>query len=82
MCQVLMWWNLKKPDWLKEKCPDVGVECKQDHVAKCSIDCEKCFVNHHKNKPTWVSVQHTCIFGHMTKIPNIKAYCMGILTHN
>ena len=30
----------------------------------------------------WVSVLHACIFGHVTKIPSIKAYSMGILTHN
>ena len=82
MCQVLLLWDLKKPDWLKVEHPDVGVECKQSHVVKCSIDHEKCFVDHRKNKPMWVSMQHTYVFGHMTKILNIKAYCMGILTHN
>ena len=30
----------------------------------------------------WVSVQHACVSGHVTKIPNIKADHMGILTHN
>ena len=29
---------------------------------------------------TWVSMQHTCVFGHMTKILKIKAYHMSIST--
>ena len=34
-----------KSDWLKVKCPDVGMKCKQSHAVKCSINCQKCLVN-------------------------------------
>ena len=80
--RVLMLGSLKKPDWLKVKHLDVGVECKQSHVVKCSVDHEKCLVDHCKNKSTWVFMSHRCVFGHMIKIPNIKVYSMDILTHN
>ena len=30
-----------KSDWLKVKYPDVGMKCKQSHVVKCSVNCEK-----------------------------------------
>ena len=35
-----------KSDWLKTKCPDVGMKCKQSHAMKCFIDCHKCLVDH------------------------------------
>ena len=62
---------------------DVGVECKQSHLVKCSFDHKKMPCQSlQKNKPMWVSVWQACIFSHMTKIPDIKAYHIGILTHN
>ena len=36
-----------KSDWLKVKYLDVGMRCKQSHVVKCSVNLEKCLVNHH-----------------------------------
>ena len=46
--------HFMKSDWLKMKCPDVGMECKQSHAVKCSINHQKCLVNHH-SKQTHIS---------------------------
>ena len=70
--------KLKESDWLQMKCLDVGINCKQSHVVKHSNALS--IVT--KNKPMWVLMQYACISGHMTKMPNIKAYSMGTLTHN
>ena len=71
-----------KSDWLNVKCSDFEVKCKQSHVVKCSIDHQKCLVNHHVNKPTWVLIGHACVVGHMTKIPCIKSDGNGRSAHN
>ena len=43
-----------RSDWLKVKCSDVGVKCKQSHVVKCSVNCQK--------STYW----HACVICHMT----------------
>ena len=73
---------LVKSDWLKVKCPDVGMECKQNHAVTCSINHQKCLVDHHSNKPTWILIWHACIIGHVTKISCIEADGTGALTNN
>ena len=39
-----------KSDWLKMKYPDVRMKCKQGHVVKCSVDHQKCLVDHHSKQ--------------------------------
>ena len=58
-----------KSDWLKVKYPDAGMKCKQSHVVKCSVDQQKCLVDHHPKQTLWVLRQHACMFGHVTKMP-------------
>ena len=38
--------HLVKSDWLKVKCLDVEIKCKQSYVVKCSVDHHKCLVDH------------------------------------
>ena len=47
-------------DWLKVKCQDVGVKCKQSHVVKCSVDHHKCLVNQN-SKQTYMGTQVACM---------------------
>ena len=49
-----------KSDWLKMKYPDVGMKCKQGHVVKCSVNCQKCLVNLH-SKQTHVGTHIACM---------------------
>ena len=39
--------HFMKSDWLELKYLDVGMKCKQSHVIKCSVDHQKCLVDHH-----------------------------------
>ena len=34
-----------KSAWLKVKCLDIEMKCKQSHAVKCSFDCQKCLVD-------------------------------------
>ena len=52
-----------KSDWLKMKCPDVGVKYKQSHVVKCSVHWQKCLVDHHpKQTHVGTHMAHMCIW--------------------
>ena len=70
-----------KSYWLKMKCPNVGMKCKQSHVVKCSIDHHKCLVEC-DSKQTHMGTHMVCIVGHVTKILGIKTDSNGSLTHN
>ena len=52
--------HFMKSDWLKVKYPDVGMKCKQSNVVKCSVDHEKCLVNHH-SKQTHMGIHAMCM---------------------
>ena len=39
-----------KSDWLKVKCPDVGMECKQSYAVKYTVNHQKCLVDHHSKQ--------------------------------
>ena len=49
-----------KSDWLKMKYPDVGMKCKQGHAVNCSVDHQKCLVNHH-SKQTHMGTHTACM---------------------
>ena len=54
-----------KSDWLKMKYPDVGMKCKQSHVVKCSINHQKCLVDHHpKQTHVGTHAAHMSIWSH------------------
>ena len=54
-----------KSDWLEMKYPDVGMKCKQSHVVKCSIDHQKCLVDHHpKQSHMGIHAVHMCAWSH------------------
>ena len=52
--------HLVKSDWLQMKYPDVGVKYKQSHVMKCSVDHQKCLVDHHP-KQTHMGTHVACM---------------------
>ena len=47
-------------DWLKVKCPDVGMKCKQSYSVKCSTNHQKCLVDHH-SKQTHMGTHLVCM---------------------
>ena len=47
-------------DWLKVKFPDVGMKCKQSHAVKCSVDRQKCSVDH-GSKQTHMDTHAACM---------------------
>ena len=52
--------HLMKSDWLKVKCPDVEMKCKQSHAVKCSINHQKCLVNR-GSKQTHMGTHAVCM---------------------
>ena len=42
--------HFMKSDWLKMKYPAVGMKCKQGHVVQCSVNPQKCLVDHHSKQ--------------------------------
>ena len=63
-----------KFDWLKMKYLNAGMKCKQGHVVKCSVNCQKCLVDH-QSKQTHVGTHtaHMHVWSHdqntLYKIP-------------
>ena len=57
--------HFMKSDWLKAKCPDVEIKCKQSHAVKCSVDHQECSVNH-DSKQTHVGIHEArmCDWSH------------------
>ena len=49
-----------KSGWLNVKCLGVGMKCKQSNTVKCSIDHQKCLVNH-GSKQTHVGTHAACM---------------------
>ena len=52
--------HFMKSDWLKVKCPDVGMECKQGHAVKCSINHQK-VLSQSLHKQTHISTHLACM---------------------
>ena len=55
--------HFMKSDWLKMKYRDAGMKCKQGHMAKCSVNHQKCLVDHH-SKQTHMGIHavHMCVW--------------------
>ena len=49
-----------KSDWLKVKCLDVEIKCKQSHAVKCSVDRQKCLVDC-SSKQTHMGTHAVCM---------------------
>ena len=52
--------HFMKSDWLKVKCPDVGMKCKQSHAVKYFVDHQKGLVNC-SSKQTHVGTHTACM---------------------
>ena len=54
-----------KSDWLKVKCLDVEMKCKQSHAVKCSVNHQKCLVDcGSKQTHVGTHVAHMCSWSH------------------